>query len=224
MGSPDPWKWMKHQPQAQSNLNGFLGAMRSKKSPWIAYYSVDDLLQDFDRDRPLIVDVGGGTGNDLMHVAASLPESYGDARLILQDTKAVIQSIDQETLAPQISPIAHDFFTPQPPNACGAKVYFLRQVLHDWPDKEALQILAHLKAAMKPGYSRVIVLETIMPTRVAETSPLEAALDLHMMMFFGALERTEQQWSQLFRKAGLTYMRMRVCGDKNQGILEAACQ
>ncbi len=40
---------------------------------------------------------------------------------------------------------AHDFFTAQPIK--NASVYFMRMILHDWPDYKALEILKALRAA-----------------------------------------------------------------------------
>ena len=41
--------------------------------------------------------------------------------------------------------IAHDFFKPQPIR--NASVYFMRMILHDWPDYKALEILKALRSA-----------------------------------------------------------------------------
>jgi hypothetical protein len=39
----------------------------------------------------------------------------------------------------------HDFFKPQPVK--NASVYFLRSIIHDWPDAEAKKILKNLREA-----------------------------------------------------------------------------
>ena len=41
----------------------------------------------------------------------------------------------------------YDFFTLQPIK--DAKVYHLRAVLHDWPEKQAEEILANTRVSMK---------------------------------------------------------------------------
>lgn len=62
-----------------------------------------------------------------------------------------------------VKSMANDFFTPQPLK--GAKAYYLRQVLHDCPTEQCKQILSNLKAAMKPGYSRILLNEIIIAER-----------------------------------------------------------
>ena len=49
----------------------------------------------------------------------------------------------------------------------GARLYYLRYVPHDWPQKTNIEILTHLRKAMKPGYSRLIVNEWILTARGA---------------------------------------------------------
>jgi 6-hydroxytryprostatin B O-methyltransferase len=63
----------------------------------------------------------------------------------------------------------HDFFKPQPIQA-GA--YVLRQILHDWPDAEAVEILQNLIPSLTKG-ARVILVETILPPVGVLPQPLE---------------------------------------------------
>lgn len=54
--------------------------------------------------------------------------------------------------------VAHNFFEPQPVK--NAAVYFLRNVLHDWPDEEACEILSNIRDAAGPN-SKLIVFESL---------------------------------------------------------------
>jgi hypothetical protein len=56
--------------------------------------------------------------------------------------------------------MAHDFFKAQPVR--NAKAYFLRTVLHDWPDMQAVQILRRLRAALGAD-SLLLISETVLP-------------------------------------------------------------
>ena len=58
----------------------------------------------------------------------------------------------------------HDFFEPQPSNLSsrGKLVFYLRMVLHDWPDKYCIKILQNLVPALKNG-SIVLFNESVMP-------------------------------------------------------------
>ncbi|KKY34892.1 putative o-methyltransferase b [Diaporthe ampelina] len=55
----------------------------------------------------------------------------------------------------------HDFFGPQP--VTGAMLYYMRNVLHDWPREKAVVILSQVREAMGSG-SQVLVDEIVLPT------------------------------------------------------------
>ena len=70
-------------------------------------------------------------------------------------------------------------------------MYFYHYILHDWSDKQCLEIMARVKTAMKPGYSKLLIHEMILPEQGA--SAFHAMLDLTMMIFNGGMERTGRQ-------------------------------
>lgn len=171
-------------------------------------------------DIATIVDVGGGRGHILRQLKESLAGIPG--RYILQDRESVIADNGPEMESHGIEPMAHDFFNPQPvqgkqpptiPTApsigrtntfigyiTGALVYFIRRVLHDWPDEEVRQILAHQADAMDRERSRILITETIIPEIGATAT--NAYMDLTMMTF-GGRERTVKDFAHLFELAGL---------------------
>jgi hypothetical protein len=59
----------------------------------------------------------------------------------------------------------HDFFTLQPIN--NAAVFFLRYVLHDWPDDKAKLILKALRPSATPN-TKLILMENIVPYAAAD--------------------------------------------------------
>lgn len=63
-----------------------------------------------DSDAVLLVDVGGGLGQDIV----DFQKSYGHlpGRLVLQDLPTVIESV--QGLPTKVEAMGHDFFTPQP--------------------------------------------------------------------------------------------------------------
>lgn len=95
--------------------------------------------------------------------------------------------------------MGYNFFTEQPVK--GARAYLYHHIFHDWSDDKCLEILAKVKPAMKPGYSKLLIHEMIVPEKGAST--LHAILDLTMMVFNGGIERTQSQWEGLMRRAGL---------------------
>lgn len=85
------------------------------------------------------------------------------------------------------------------PNA-GAKFYYLRRIMHDWPDKEATFILQNTANAMSSD-SRILIDEVVLPDTGAHWQATLA--DLSMMIAFGGKERSRQQWQTLAHRAGL---------------------
>jgi hypothetical protein len=73
---------------------------------------------------------------------------------------------------------------------------------------------------MKPGYSKLLLHEMIIPERGA--SPFHAMLDLSMMAFNGGMERTEKMWKDLLSKAGLEVVKVWLPLEEDaDGIVEA---
>lgn len=62
----------------------------------------------------LLVDIGGGTGRDIIEFRQRYPDVKG--RLVLQDLQSVID--EAFSLPPGVETMAHDFFTPQPIQGC----------------------------------------------------------------------------------------------------------
>jgi len=163
---------------------------------WYDFYPAATKLHVSSPSDVLLVDIGGGTGADLIgfhNRHESLP-----GKLILQDIPPVIDAIESAALPARIEAQEHDFFTPQPVR--GAKAYYLRTVLHDWPDKQAHEILRHVREAMVGEESVLLVNETCLAEK--GVGLMEAELDMSMMVLFASLERTEAQWRELLEGAG----------------------
>lgn len=62
------------------------------------------------------------------------------------------------------------------------------------------QILCHLRDAALPGYSRILILDMVLPVQGAALAA--AAFDVHMMAMFSARERTEAAWRRLLDDCG----------------------
>ena len=118
-------------------------------------------------------------------------------KLILQDLPAVIA--DVKGIDPAIQLVSHDFLAEQPVK--GARAYFMHSIMHDWPDDICKKILGRLVEAMRPGYSKILIFENLIPNTGAHWEAI--AGDLLMMMQLSALERTEDQWRQLVEGSGL---------------------
>lgn len=82
----------------------------------------------------------------------------------------------------------------------GAKFYYLRRIMHDWPDKECAQILQNVVDVMDPE-SRILIDDTVIPDTGATWQSTMA--DISMMITLAGKERTNQQWRSLADRVGL---------------------
>lgn len=80
----------------------------------------------------------------------------------------------------------------------GALAYYIRRCLHDYGDDDAVRILSHIRAAMRPD-SRCVVVEQVMGN---PPSAMSAAADTLMGML-GGKERTLGGWRDVTARAGL---------------------
>lgn len=67
----------------------------------------------------------------------------------------------------------------------------MHAVLHDWSDETSIKILKQVAAAMKPGYSKVLIHDIVIPP--TGTSYNQAELDC-LVLQASANERTEEAW------------------------------
>lgn len=82
----------------------------------------------------------------------------------------------------------------------GARAYYMHSVLHDWPDEVCGKILARVKDAMKPGYSRLLINENVI--RPTKASWEVTALDIMMLILLSSRERTEADWYHVIEHVG----------------------
>ncbi|RAH48925.1 O-methyltransferase [Aspergillus brunneoviolaceus CBS 621.78] len=183
-------------PERLTRLNNAMVAEDSLLAEIGLYPFVKRLSPLAQADQPTIVDIGGGRGHIMRQIKQNTPSLAG--RFILQDRASVISDNGPEMTRHGIEPMAHDFFTPQPVK--GALVYYIRRVLHDWPDAEVREILTQLAAAMDREKSRLLITETILP---AVGATMAYAYMDHTMMTFGGTERTAKDFARLFDAAGL---------------------
>lgn len=77
-------------------------------------------------------------------------------------------------------------------------MYYMREVLHDWPNDKCKEILRGTRAAMTED-SVLLIDEMVLPERGA---PWRAtALDMTMMSCLAAIERSEPEWRVLLDEA-----------------------
>ena len=95
----------------------------------------------------------------------------------------------------------------------------MHYILHNWDDESSVRILSNTASAMTKRYSKLYLNEWILPDVGCPLFP--AAVDIQMMMNFGGMERTENQWKELLRRAGLKPVRFWQSPGFGEGIVEA---
>jgi len=207
---------LSREPRRKRIFDDYMEARHYSKDPrWFEIFPAGQELhkglEDSD-NAALLVDVGGGKGHDIALFRQRFPNLPG--KLILQDLPHTFASLPAKPEG--ISLMEHDFFTDQPIKGkyialwvgrksiltyVGARLYFLRGIMHDWSDDKCIEILRHIVAAMTPEYSRLLIDDFVVPA--TEVDWLTASLDLCMWLFFSGIERTMSQWQKLFDAVNL---------------------
>jgi C-methyltransferase len=87
----------------------------------------------------------------------------------------------------------------------GGDAYVLKQVIHDWPDDEAIRILRNLRAACG-AKTTVLLVETVIPEHDREFIGKWA--DLEMLLGVNGRERTAAEYQALLGRAGFRMTRV----------------
>ncbi|KAL4964567.1 O-methyltransferase-domain-containing protein [Aspergillus stella-maris] len=186
--------WMAQHPEQADALQKVTKSWQS--SNWMAEFELfekEALNADGDNEDLFYVDVGGGSGHQCSAVRDKYPSLKG--QLVLQDLPEVVQELSE---VPGLTIEANDILQEQ--QVKRAKFYYLRHVLHDFPDAQCVQILQHLRSAMTQG-SRILIDEVAVPEK---NVPWQSAMaDLSMMVLLGGRERTREQWAMLTQKSSL---------------------
>jgi len=189
-----PFDYLEANP-AQMKALGHVMVLDGTQS-WTESYPVEKELQGFkpSNDSAVLVDIGGGFGQHSVFFKEKFPHIEG--RVVVEDLASTLKHISAKPAGIDFE--EYDFFTPQPIR--GAKFYYLRHVLHDWPDDDCIRILKNIIPAMGPEslilLDEVVLPETKVPWQVS-------SMHLLMMALHGGTERTREDWESLVDRAGL---------------------
>ncbi|KAH8689278.1 putative O-methyltransferase [Phaeosphaeriaceae sp. PMI808] len=202
----------------QESFSSFMDLWAKQKRSWPQFFDTDSLLKgaDLSDGSAFVVDIGGHHGIDLHRVIDKHPNLPAGS-LVLEDLPEVIGPL--ELTGDKIKVIEHDLFTPgavQPIR--GARAYFMHCVLHDWSDESSIQILKQTAAAMKRGYSKVLINDIVIPTTGATC--YQTAMDC-LVMQASANERTEAVWKKVIEGAGLKFVKIWPDGRGYESVIEA---
>jgi hypothetical protein len=141
----------------------------------------------------VVADVGGGRG----HLVRAIVDSHPSITGVLFDQPHVVAQVKgSERLKTQ----GGSFFTDTLP---AADLYVLMEVIHDWDDDHARQILSQVRASASPG-ARVLLVERLIPDSDEPSFP--RTLDLWMLTISGK-QRSLDEYAALLAATGFKFTR-----------------
>ena len=198
--------YLAQHPEASATFHrAMAGALGDLENPLEGY----DLLT-----RHVLVDIGGGRGTLLAAVLRQYPGLRGilfDLPNAVKDAPAFLESSRVKERCEIRTGSAFDSIP------SGGDVYVMSRILHDWPDRQALQLLRNCRKAV-PDDGVLILLEGVLSE--GPPPPARALLDLMMMAVPGGRERTEAEWRELLHRAGFILQRV-LPGQRNQELIVA---
>jgi hypothetical protein len=184
----DTWSWFRDHPGEARLFDTQMDDM--------TLADAEALLDAFDFGaHRTIVDVGGGRGVLLAEILARNPGARG----VLFNVAPVIESA-RRTLPPalkeRIELASGDFLEAVP---AGGDVYILKNILHDWEDARAADILIACRRAMTPPATLLVIEHIIAGPNQNAVGKL---MDVQMMLRTGGRNRSMAELSPLLTGAG----------------------
>jgi hypothetical protein len=191
----EAWEYIDEKPE--------LAALFNQTMTSIAQMTVATVVAGYDFGAyRTIVDVGGGQGTMLAAILAGSRGSKG----ILYDLPRVVATapnlLRENNVADRVRIAEGSFFDSVP---TGGDAYLLKNIVHDWADEKALQILRNVRAAAGPR-TTVLLVEMVVP-ETGRDCPGNW-VDLEMLLNLGSRERTAGEYRKLLGQAGFRMTRV----------------
>jgi predicted transcriptional regulator len=162
-----------------------------------------------------VVDIGGATGNMLVHVL----QRHEGPRGVLFDLPHVVADapayLEAHGMRDRVSIESGNFFDAVPNGHDG---YILSHIIHDWDEDQCLAILSNCRNAIAPA-GRLLIVEMVLPE--GDAPHPGKMLDMMMLVGSGGRERTPGEYSTLLDRAGFKMTRV-VPTSSAVSIVEAA--
>ena len=157
-----------------------------------------------------IADIGGGFG----HLAVAMLGRYPTLQAIVMDVPELIPiarerlPVRDPAVANRLEYFGGNMFESVP----AANVYIMKHIIHDWEDEKCIRLLQNCCQSMQ-GEGRVICVDAVVPPMGNIAGASAKLLDINMLLFITGRERTEAQWNELYRAAGLEIRSVTSIGD-----------
>ena len=189
------FEWMAQHPDKTGSFNQAMTDLSQGDAAAV--------VQSYDFSRfEHIVDVAGGHGTLLAAILDQAPRLRGT----LFDMPHVIEGAKQARILERFSDRctleSGSFFESVP---AGADAYFMKYIIHDWYDSECVKILRHCRKGIRPS-GRLLVVDQVVPPR--NEPGMAKLMDLEMLVLPGGMERTEQEFRDLFAASGFRLERI----------------
>ena len=210
---------LSHNTEQARQWNGAMSALASQidfdfilgSFPWTSY------------NNAVILDIGGGCGDVSIGLGHHLPSATFIVQDVSETARKQGECISRE-LGARVTFEAYDFRSPQPVR--GADIYYFRNIFHNWPDKNCIDVLRNQIPSLKNDARLVIDDFTLHEPGTLSTVEERRRrwMDINMLIFFGSHERRLEDWKTLLAAADPRFELVNVTRGMNQPntILEVA--
>ncbi|TLZ54094.1 MAG: hypothetical protein E6K17_08585 [Methanobacteriota archaeon] len=189
------FEFLAQNPEASAVFNAAMASgLRQTENPFDRY--------DFS-GRHLVVDVGGGRGDQIVSILRANPMMKGilfDLPQVAPDARAYLKA---SGVASRCELKTGSAFESIPP---GGDVYVMSRVLHDWPDDKAALLLTNCRKAISND-GILLIRDSVLPEGAVASQAKQ--MDLTMLIMTGGLERSEDEWRALLRASGFRLANVR---------------
>ncbi len=189
----DVWRWRAAHPEESAIFDEAMMSLTAGANA--------SILAAYDFGRfGTVVDVGGGNGTLLASILAAHPATRGivfDQEHVVSGVERVLQTAG---VADRCEVVAGSFFSSVP---SGGDAYVLKSIIHDWEDEESAAILRTCREAMGPNAVLLVIERDLGPPNENAAAKLS---DLNMFVLAGGRERSRDEYTELFGRAGLRHV------------------
>jgi demethylsterigmatocystin 6-O-methyltransferase len=222
--------WALTQPKMVEDFHMWMAAVYGDRpTTWLDVFDIPKHCESSADEDVIFVDIAGGIGHQCALLKAKYPELKG--RVVLEDLAMVIP---QAIPTPGVENIAIDMWQKQPikgeftkpsfsknliiltETSIGAKTYYMRMILHEYPDKRATDLLKKTAEVMTAD-SVLIIDELVIPNKGAHGHATQ--FDMTMMSSLSSIERTDKQWDALLKSAGFNILEKKAYAPTGESII-----
>lgn len=148
-----------------------------------------------------LADIGGGNGSLISAVLTRYPALRGILFDLGHVTGRAQAALAQAGVSDRCTLIEGNFFESVP---AGADAYLMRHIIHDWTDEQSVQILSNIRKVI-PRHGRLLLVEFDLLD--ANQAGVGKDADMVMLAFPAGLERTQQEYADLYLRSGFEFTR-----------------